>query len=84
MKSTSRNHGAPFKAPAAMKGDKTLAEWAEPCHVPPPQITEWKPQRRVRAADVLGGTHPTPDPPARPTLQATIGQLTEAGAIPCS
>lgn len=37
MKSTSRNHGAPFKAPAAMKGDKTLAEWAGPCHVPPPR-----------------------------------------------
>jgi transposase-like protein len=43
MKRTRRNHGAAFKAQvalAAVKGDKMLAELAEPFRVHPTQITE--------------------------------------------
>ena len=79
MKRTRRNHGAPFKAQvalAAMKGDKTLAELAEQFHVHPTQITEWKQQLLVRAADVFDGTKPTSDTPDLKTLHAKIGQLT--------
>jgi hypothetical protein len=39
---------------AAGKGDKTLAELAEPFRVHPTQITEWKPPLLARAADVFG------------------------------
>ena len=44
MKRTRRHQGAAFKAPvalAAATGAKTLAEWSEPFHVHPPQVTEW-------------------------------------------
>jgi transposase-like protein len=78
MKSTRRNHGAAFKpqvALAAMKGDKTLAELAEQFHVHPTQLTEWKQQLRLRAADVFGGTKPMADTPDLKTLHAKIGQL---------
>ncbi len=59
MKRTRRNHGATFKAQvalAAVNGDKTLADLAEPFSVHPTQITEWKQQLLARAADVFGGT----------------------------
>ena len=78
MKRTKRNHGATFKAQvalAAVKGDKTLAELAEQFRVHPTQITEWKQQLLVRAADVFGGTRPTSDTPDLKTLHAKIGQL---------
>jgi transposase-like protein len=78
MKRTRRNHGATFKAQvalAAVKGDKTLAELAEQFRVHPTQITEWKQQLLVRAADVFGGTRPTSDTPDLKTLHAKIGQL---------
>ena len=78
MKRTRRNHGATFKAQvalAAVKGDKTLAELAEPFRVHPTQITEWKPQLLARAADVCGGTKPTADMPDRKVLHAKIGPL---------
>jgi transposase-like protein len=78
MKRTRRNHGATFKAQvalAAVKGDKTLAEVAEPFRVHPTQITEWKQPLLVRAADVFGGTRPTSDTPDLKTLHAKIGQL---------
>ena len=78
MKRTRRNHGASFKeqvALAAVKGDKTLAELAEHFRVHPTQITEWKQQWLARAADVFGGTKPTPDTPDLKTLHAKIGQL---------
>ncbi len=78
MKRTRRNHGATFKAQvalAAVKGDKTLAELAEPFSVHPTQITEWKQQLLTRAADVFGGTKPTADTPDLKTLHAKIGQL---------
>ena len=78
MKRTRRNHGPTFKAQvavAAIKGDKTLAELAEQFSVQPTQITEWKQQLLARAADVFGGTPPTPDTPDLKTHHAKIGQL---------
>jgi transposase len=78
MKRTRRNHGATLKAQVALvelKGDKTLADLAEPFQVHPTQITEWKQQLLARAADVFGGTTPTPDTPDLKTLHAKIGQL---------
>jgi len=59
----------------ALKGDKTLADLAEPFQVHPTQITEWKQQLLARAADVFGGTPPTPDTPDLKTHHAKIGQL---------
>ncbi len=61
MRRTRRNHGATYKAQvtlAAVKGDRTLAELAEPFSVHPTQITEWKQQLLARAADVFGGAKP--------------------------
>ena len=78
MKRTRRNYGATFKAQvalAAVKGDKTLAELAEHFHIHPTQITEWKQRLLARAADVFGGSNPTPDTPDLKTLHAKIGQL---------
>jgi transposase-like protein len=78
MKRTRRNHGATFKAQvalAAIKGDKTLSELAEPFSVHPTQITEWKQQLLARAAEVFGGTTPTANTPDLKTLHAKIGQL---------
>jgi transposase-like protein len=78
MKRTRRNHGAAFKAQvavAAIKGDKTLAEWATPFSVHPTQITEWKQPLLTRAVDVLGGTKATSDMPDLKVLHAKIGQL---------
>jgi transposase len=56
MKRTRRNHSAVFKAKvalAALKGDKTLAEWAEQFAVHAHQITQWKRQLQERASDVF-------------------------------
>jgi transposase-like protein len=78
MKRTRRNHGAAYKAQVALvavRGDKTLAELAEPFRIHPTQITEWKQQLLARAADVFGGTKPTSDTPDLKTLHAKIGQL---------
>ena len=63
MKRTRRNHGAAFKtqvAFAAVKGEKTLAEWATQFGVHPTQIMEWKQQLLTRAVDVVGGTTKRP------------------------
>lgn len=79
MKRTRRNHGATFKAQVALavlKGDKTLAELAEQFQVHPTQITEWKQQLQVRAAEVFGGANPPVETPDLKTLHAKIGQLT--------
>ena len=79
MKRTRRNHGATVKAQvalAAVKGDKTMAELAEQFSVHPTQITEWKQQLLVRAADVFGGTKPPSEAPDLKTLHAKIGPLT--------
>ncbi len=78
MKRTRRNHGATFKAQvavAAIKGDKTLAELAEPFSVHPTQITEWKQHLLARAADVFGGAKAPSETPALKTPHAKIGQL---------
>jgi transposase len=75
MKRTRRNHGASFKALAAVKGDKTLAELAEQFSVHPTQITEWKQHLLARAADVFGGTKTPSETPDLKTLHAKIGQL---------
>ncbi len=68
MKRARRNHGAFFKAQvalAAIKGDKTVAEWAEHFQVHPTQ-----------AAGVLGSSKPPADAPDLKTLHAKIRQLT--------
>ncbi len=78
MRRTRRNHGAAFKAQvafAAVKGDKTLAELATQCSVPPTQITEWKQHVLARAVDVFGGTKSPSDVPDLKVLHAKIGQL---------
>ncbi len=52
-----RNHTPAFKAKvalAAIKGDRTLAQLAEQFDVHPNQITAWKAQPEVGAADVFG------------------------------
>ena len=52
-----RNHSADFKAkvaPAAVRGDKTLAELASRFDVRPNQITRWKAQLLERGAEVFG------------------------------
>jgi len=61
---------------AAVKGDRTVAELAEPFRVHPTQITEWKQQLLARAADVFGGSSPPSEAPDLKTLHAKIGQLT--------
>jgi transposase-like protein len=61
---------------AAVKGDKTVAEFAEQFQVHPTQITDWKQQLQARAADVFGGSHPSSATPDLKTLPAKIGQLT--------
>ncbi len=74
-----RNHGAEFKAKAALaaiRGDKTLAEIAEQFEVHPHQITEWKKQLLERAADVFDGPRRKDEPPVDvKAMQAKIGQL---------
>lgn len=49
---------------------------AEQFQVHPTQITDWKQQLLVRAADVFGGSPPPADTPDLKTLHAKIGQLT--------
>jgi hypothetical protein len=77
MKQTRRNHGASRKAPvalAAVKGDKTQAELAEPFSAPT-QITKWKHQLLARAADMFCGMKAPSETPDLRTLHAKIGQL---------
>jgi len=52
-----RNHTPAFKAKvalAAVKGDRTLTQFAEQFDVHPNQITAWKVQLKGGAADVFG------------------------------
>jgi transposase len=52
-----RNHTPAFKAKvalAAIKGERTLAQLAEQFDVHPNQITQWKAQLQVGAAEVFG------------------------------
>jgi transposase-like protein len=77
-----RNHAAAFKAKvalAAIKGDRTLAELAEQFDVHPNQITSWKAQLEVGAADVFGpgGGNGAAQPAIDvKSLHAKIGELT--------
>jgi transposase len=79
---TRRTHAPTFKAKvalAAIKGEKTLAELAQPYDVHPNQITAWKGQLVDAAAGLFGSGSATPD--AAPaidvkTLHAKIGELT--------
>jgi transposase-like protein len=74
-----RNHTPTFKAQvavAALKGDKTLAEWAQQFEVHPNQITAWKSQLLEHAAQIFGEAGPTAPEPEVKTLHAQIGQLT--------
>ena len=78
-----RNHSPAFKAKvalAAVKGEKTLADLAQPFDVHPNQITQWKAQLLDGAADVFGAekaaaSNPPVDVKA---LHAKIGELTLA------
>ena len=74
-----RNHGAEFKARAALaaiRGDKTLSEIAEQFEVHPHQVTEWKKQLLERAAEVFDGPRHKDEPPVDvKALHAKIGQL---------
>jgi transposase len=76
-----RNHTPAFKAKvalAAIKGDKTLADLAQPFDVHPNQITQWKAQLTEGAAGVFGSearadaAAPTVD---LKSLHAKIGEL---------
>lgn len=77
-----RNHTPAFKAkvaPAAIKGEKTLAELAQQFDVHANQITQWRSQLLEGAADVFGGearAEPTVPAVDVKTLHAKIGQLT--------
>ena len=79
-KSMRRTHSAVFKAQVALAargGEKTLAERAQRCDVPPNQITEWKRPLGERAADLFGGgTAPAEPSVDLKALHAKIGQLT--------
>ena len=56
-KRTRRNHSPAFKAKvavAAIKGDKTIAQLSDQFGIHVSQITAWKEQLLVGAADVFG------------------------------
>jgi transposase len=62
---------------AAIRGDKTLAEWAEHFAGPPNQIAEGKHQLTASAAAVFGGTpRAKAGAPDLKVLHAKIGPLT--------
>ena len=73
-----RNHGAAFKAKAALeaiKGDQTLIELAERFEVHPNQIAEWKKQLLERAEEVFSKDKKAEEGPSVKELHAKIGQL---------
>jgi transposase-like protein len=80
MKRPRRNHSSAFKAKvalAALKGDQTLAQFAQRFDVHPQQITQWKAQLLERAGDVFAtaAEKPGTEGPSVKDLQAKIGQL---------
>ena len=78
-KRSRRNHGAEFKARAALaaiRGDKTMAELATQFGVHAHQITEWKKQLLERAGEVFDSPRRKDEPPVDlKALHAKIGQL---------
>ena len=60
----------------ALKGEQTMAEFAERFDVHPNQITQWKTQLLERSSDVFGGGEPKEPPVDVKTLHAKIGELT--------
>jgi transposase len=79
---TRRNHSAAFKAKvalAAIKGDKTIQQLADHFGIHASQISAWKDQLQVGAADVFGagssGKSSLPEIDLK-TLHAKIGELT--------
>ena len=76
-----RTHSPALKAkvaPAAIEGEKTLAELAEQFDVHANQITSWRTQLLEGAAEVFGGDGKaeTPPPIDVKELHAKIGELT--------
>lgn len=88
-KRSRRNHGAEFKAKAAVaaiRGDKTMAELATQFGVHAHQITEWKKQLLERAGDVFEGPRRKEEPPVDlKALHAKIGHRTHSatGVLAC-
>lgn len=79
-KRTRRTHSAAFKAkvvPAAVKGERTLAELAQQFGVHPNQITEWKRQLQERAADVFGSPGTASNEPLADVEPGFADQYTE-------
>jgi transposase-like protein len=82
-----RNHTPAFKAKvalAAVRGDKTLAELAQPFDIHPNQITQWQAQLLDGAAGVFGSEArgERAGPAADLTvLHAKIGELTLENAF---
>ena len=75
-----RNHSPAFKAKVALvavKGEKTLAEFAQQFDVHPNQITQWRAQLLEGASGIFGAASPEPAPAVDvKTLHAKIGELT--------
>ena len=81
MKRKRRNHSASFKskvALAAIRGDKTLAEFSEQFDVHQNQIQDWRRQLLDKADQVFerGGSSPDKSEHRVKELHAKIGQLT--------
>lgn len=79
-KRSRRAHSPAFKAkvaPAAVKGERTLAELAQQFDVHPNQITTWKRQLLEGAAGVFGSDKPGATEPMIDvkSLHAKIGEL---------
>ena len=76
MRRPRRNHSPEFKALAAVKGERTLAELASQLDVHPNQITQWKSQLLEQAAAVFNGWRSqTEESVDLKTLHAKVGQL---------
>jgi transposase len=72
-----RNHGAVFKAKAALeaiKEEQTLVELAARFQVHPNQIGEWKKQLLERAPEIFDKEKKSKEPDIK-ELHAKIGQL---------